>query len=101
MITIDEIRKMKITQYEAIEVVKDTECPECHNSDVSGFSPCVAAKPIGWCETNSGFMAVFECPKCFTKFRCHINLTGRYTIESFLQDLYLIFRLFPKRSEQR
>jgi hypothetical protein len=28
-------------------------------------------KLVGWCETNYGFMGVFECPFCGTRFRFH------------------------------
>lgn len=90
----NEFDNSKIAQFEAIQVVKDCECPECHKSDISGFLPCDRAKPIGWCETQTGFMAIFECPKCFTKFRCHINTAGRYNIESFYSDYSLMWFLY-------
>lgn len=38
---------MKVVQYEAIPIVKDMECPNCHNSDIGGFPPHERAKPIG------------------------------------------------------
>lgn len=91
-----EFNNSKVAQFEAIPVVKDCECPNCHKSDVSGFVPLVRAKPVGWCETKTGFMAIFECPKCFTKFRCHINTAGRYNIESFFSDYALIWFLYNK-----
>lgn len=83
-------KKMKVVQYESIPIVKDMECPSCHKSDVSGFLPCVSATPVGWCDTATGYMGVFECPKCFEKFRCHINTNGRYDEQKFFIDFSLI-----------
>ena len=101
MFEFENFKNLRVVQYEAIPIVKDMECPQCHRSDVNGTLPCVYAEPIGWCETPTGFMAVFECPKCFTKFRCHINASGRYREEAFKEDLWLIFHLYPKRKEKR
>lgn len=88
---------MKIAQYEAIPVVKDMECPNCHKSDVNGFPPCIYARPIGWCDTPTGLMGIFECPKCFCKFRCHINTTGRYHEDRFYDDFSLMYYLYDER----
>ena len=85
--------KIKIIQYETIPVVKDMECSNCHESDSSGFR-LARANPIGWCDTPSGLMGVFECPKCFTKFRCHINSTGRWNEGIFYDDFALIYYLY-------
>lgn len=90
---------MKIVQYESIPVVKDMSCPECHQSEVDGTPPNVYATPIGWCETPSGFMGVFECPKCFAKFRCHIDSTGRCYAEEFYDDFALLHYLYYRRQE--
>lgn len=87
---------MKIPQYEGIPIVKDMEWPECHKSDINGFSKD-CAKPVGWCDTQNGFMAIFECQHCFAKFRCHINSTGRYSEESFYQDFELMYFLYDTR----
>ena len=61
----------KIAQYEGIPYVKDYQCPSCGRCTIGGDG----AKPflIGWCESPNGFMLVFECPVCFTKFRCHCS----------------------------
>lgn len=91
---------LKMAQYEDIPVVKDMECPECHKSDVNGFSQDYA-KPIGWCETQSGFMGIFECPHCFTKFRCHIDTTGRYSEDSFYGDFELMYYLYDSRKNNK
>ena len=89
---------MKVIQYEAIPIVKDMECPECHKSDVNGTPPLIYARPVGWCDTPSGYIAVFECPKCFSKFRCHINTNGRYSDYNFYQDFALMFYLYNNRN---
>lgn len=88
--------KIKIVQYEAIPIVKDMECNNCHGSDSSGFR-LERANPIGWCDTPSGLMGVFECPKCFTKFRCHVNSTGRWDKKMFYDDFALIYYLYNNK----
>lgn len=50
---------MKMVQYQDIPIVKDMECPDCHKSDVNGFDH-EYAKPIGWCDTQTGFMGVLS-----------------------------------------
>lgn len=87
---------MKTAQYEDISIVKDMECPNCHESDINGWAK-VCAKPVGWCDTRTGYMAIFECPKCFTKYRCHINTTGRCNQEAFYADFALMFFLYKDR----
>lgn len=91
---------MKHIQYESIPVVKDMNCPDCHKSDVDGCPPNVYAEPVGWCETLSGYMAIFVCPLCFTKFRCHINSTGRYNDQEFYRDFALLHYLYRRRKEE-
>lgn len=96
LLAVSEFNKMKVVQYEAIPIVKDMECPNCHNSDIGGFPPHERAKPIGWCETSAGFMGVFECPECFEKFRCHISTGSRWHIEGFYEDFALKYYLYKK-----
>lgn len=81
----------KFPQYESFPYARDLSCPNC---DKSGF-PLVEGKLekpnlVGWCETNIGYMGVFECPKCGQKFRFHCTI-GTWTadIEDF--DYYLYF----------
>ena len=88
---------MKMVQYQDIPIVKDMECPDCHKSDVNGFDH-EYAKPIGWCDTQTGFMEVFECPRCYSKFRCHIDTTGRYNEDTFYGDFGLMYFLYNKRN---
>lgn len=63
----------KIPQYESIPYTRDFVCPHC---DKSGFfdgygEPRIKPNVIGWCDTNIGYMIVFECPCCFKKYRFH------------------------------
>ena len=60
----------KITQWESIPYAADLMCQNC---DKTGFVNAEEGYPnlIGWCETNYGYMAVFECPECGNKFRFH------------------------------
>jgi len=106
LLEVSKFKQMNMAQYEAIPVVKDSECPNCKRSSVDGpyygahkgdFYWREYAKPVGWCETSSGFMTVFECPLCFTKFRCHINTTGRYDKQKFYEDFALIHHLYYNR----
>ena len=90
---------MKMVQYQDIPIVKDMECPDCHKSDVNGFDN-EYAKPIGWCDTQTGFMGVFECPCCYSKFRCHIDTTERYHKDMFYGDFALIYFLYNERNSQ-
>lgn len=88
----------KIPQYEDIPYASDFNCPNCDKSgffDYKGFysSEPVRKKPIvvGWCETNIGYMGVFECPECGQKFRFHCTIgTWVADIEEF--DMYLYYK---------
>ena len=60
----------KIVQWESIPYAADLMCQNC---DKTGFVNAEEGYPnlIGWCETNYGFMGVFECPVCGSRFRFH------------------------------
>jgi len=85
----------KFPQYEDIPYAADFNCPEC---DKSGFfkhkgfysSDKTLEKPklIGWCDTNIGKMAVFECPVCGKKFRFHCTI-GTWIADDDEFDFYL------------
>ena len=95
-ITKEEFDKLKVQQYEAIPVSKSLDCPECGQSsdwDMSLPDP----KPVGWCETQHGFMMIAECPFCFAKFRFHINTTGRYNLKEFYDDFALRIFIYGKK----
>lgn len=80
----------KFLQYEDFHYANDLNCPYC---DKSGFFPSgQKEKPIiiGWCETNIGYMGVFECPVCGQKFRFHCTVsTWNADLREF--DHYLYF----------
>ena len=104
MLPREEFRRMKIVQYEDIAVSKDMGCPECSGSNGFSYSfdkDIVEPMPIGWCDTNHGFMAVFECPKCHTRFRFHINTTGRYDPDCFYIDFALKVYLYRQHRKQQ
>lgn len=97
-IMMSELREF--TQYEAIEYTRDFICPECggsgdgfHHVPGEGYISLPEAKLIGWCSTPNGYMMVFECPKCFKKFRYHNTTTGRNRFDSFKEDMWLVWHL--------
>lgn len=81
----------KFPQWESIPYAEDFACQECGKSAIQGkdgYFKVTKEKPnlIGWCETNNGFMAVFECPCCHSKFRFHPQMS-HFDLEEF--DFYL------------
>ena len=77
----------KFSQYEGISYAGDFNCPQCDKSGFFDFQWENREKPnlIGWCETNIGYMAIFECPICFEKFRFHCTIG---TWEDYAQQGY-------------
>lgn len=70
----------KFVQWEGIEYASDFICPECGGSAIQGrdaYFNVTLEKPmlVGWCETNNGFMAVFECPCCHSRYRFHPQIS--------------------------
>ena len=97
-----EFERMKVIQYENILISLDMACPECNGSSQFYYQiddRFVEPTPIGWCETKYGFMAIFECPKCFTKYRFHINSVGRYDKDNFYQDFALLVHLYNEHQK--
>lgn len=93
-----QFMQLKYSQYDDIPVVKDLECPNCHQSndwEMQKREP----KPVGWCDTVNGFMMIAECPFCFAKFRYHINTTGRYNQHEFYDDFALRLYLYQHKYE--
>lgn len=81
----------KFPQWEAIPYAEDFACQECGKSAIQGkdeYHRLTLEKPnlVGWCETNNGFMAVFECPCCHSKFRFHPQM-NHFDLDQF--DFYL------------
>lgn len=60
----------KIVQWESIPYANDLCCQDCGTTGFRGIGS-IYPKLVGWCETNYGFQAVFECPYCGSKFRFH------------------------------
>lgn len=83
----------KVTQYKSILYTKSFNCPHC---DKSGFFDSYGKEKerpilIGWCETDIGYMGVFECPCCFEKYRFHCTIgTLNADIDEF--DMYLYYK---------
>jgi len=78
----DEVFTLKnFPQYEDIRQTKDMLC-QCTYSDfhLNRFNM------IGYCNTNHGYMAVFECPVCGEKYRHHIGTTSRNSEKGFKDD---------------
>ena len=66
----------KIPQYSDVSYAPDFVCPECHKSGFMRFGfevPKSEPDVIGWAETTYGYMGIFECPYCGTKYRFHCS----------------------------
>lgn len=85
----------KIPQYEDIPYAGDLNCPYCEKSGFYDYNwsrgEVIRPKVIGWCETNIGYMAVFECPCCGNKYRFHTTIGSWIApIDEF--DMYLYYK---------
>jgi len=85
----------QFSQYEAIRYSKELRC-ECGCSD---FEFRNSYDIVGYCDTPQGYMVVFECLKCFEKYRHHISSNNRYNLDSFKDDLGL--KLYLKSRHNR
>ena len=77
----------KIPQYEDIPYAADLRCQECgkgsfEHYDTPRFDE-YAPIAIGWCDTDYGYMGVFECPQCHSKFRFHCGEKLNSDINAF------------------
>lgn len=89
----DEIFDLKsFPQYDDIRQSKDMYC-KCLESNFNHDK----FNMIGYAETLQGFMAVFECEKCYEKYRHHIGTTSRNTIKGFMDDAGLALFLQKTR----
>lgn len=77
----------KFPQYEDIPYAGDFNCPNCDKTGFfDGFGEEEREKPniVGWCDTNIGYMMVFECPRCYQKFRFHGTIgTWNASVDEF------------------
>ena len=77
----EEMLPMKISNWESIEYSEGLNCPN-ENCDNKSYDDD-AKNILGWCETPYGFMIVYECKKCFTKYRFHGTIDGKFDFEKF------------------
>lgn len=71
----------KIIQWESVEYAPDFVCQKCGGSG----HPLHAENKVslvGWCDTPNGIMVVFECSKCFERFRYHPQI-DRFSMKDF------------------
>lgn len=82
-----EMLPMKISNWESIEYSEGLNCPNenCDNKSCS----CHARNIIGWCDTPYGYMMVCECKKCFTKYRFHGTIDGKFDFENFADNFLM------------
>ncbi len=82
-----EMLPMKISNWESIEYREGLNCPNenCDNKSCS----CHARNIIGWCDTPYSYMMVCECKKCFTKYRFHGTIDGKFDFENFADNFLL------------
>jgi hypothetical protein len=93
----------EFVQYQSIPISKSFVCPNCRKSGDGfyhvpgkGYIELPKSKLIGWCNTNSGYMMVFECTECFEKYRYHNCTTERYNFDKFKEELWLVWILQKK-----
>mgnify|MGYP004550594049 CR=1 FL=1 len=62
-------------------------CPnkECDNKSCHSE----ARNIIGWCDTPYGYMMVCECKKCFTKYRFHGTIDGKFDFDNFADNFMM------------
>jgi len=82
----------KIAQWQSIPYSAGLNC-RCGKCDLAYVAwdkdnRYVKADIVGWCETDYGLMAVFECPVCHQKFRCHTSTGNKWDEDDFEQGLY-------------
>lgn len=83
----------KIPQFEDIPYARDFNCPNCDKTGFfDGFGEEEREKPniVGWCETNIGYMMVFECPHCYQRYRFH-GTVGTWSADKKEFGYYLHF----------
>jgi len=76
----------KIPDYESIPYAIDYTCQHCGLSGTDMEATAFRPDLVGWCDTPSGYMAVFECPRCFEKFRFHPHFE-RHDFDIFNEKL--------------
>ena len=82
-----EMLPMKISNWESIEYSEELNCPNS-NCDNKSYNDD-ARNIIGWCDTPYGYMMVCECKKCFTKYRFHGTIDGKFDFENFANNFLM------------
>ena len=77
------IDSLKLPDYANIDWNKSCMCERCNFTREEQN-----AEMIGWVETDYGLMAVFECQKCFEKYRNHITIASCWDKEEFYNSFY-------------
>lgn len=82
-----EMLPMKISNWESIVYSEELNCPnkECDNKSCHSE----ARNIIGWCDTPYGYMMVCECKKCFTKYRFHGTIDGKFDFDNFADNFMM------------
>ena len=86
MKTITEVLP-KIVQWQSIPYSAGLNC-KCGKCDLAYVcfdhsNKYIKAIAVGWCDTDYGFMGVFECPECHSKFRCHCGNHDKFDLSDF------------------
>ena len=66
-----EMLPMKISNWESIVYSEELNCP---NKE---------------CDTPYGYMMVCECKKCFTKYRFHGTIDGKFDFDNFADNFMM------------
>ena len=81
----------KIVQWRSIPYSAGLNC-RCGKCDLAyvcfdSDHQYIKAIAVGWCETDYGFMGVFECPECHSQFRCHCGNHDKFDLNDFEEGL--------------
>ncbi len=95
--TLKEMLPMKISNWESIEYSEGLNCPN-ENCDNKSHDDD-ARNIIGWCDTPYGYMMVCECKKCFTKYRFHGTIDGKFDFENFADNFLMRVKIEKEMNE--
>lgn len=88
-----EFLALKISDWESIPYSNTLQCPNGDDGDFTDGNKIL----VGWCDTPSGLMKVYECPVCHLRYRFHGVMQQRWNLSDFLADLYCGMKLSEKR----
>lgn len=74
--TKEVLYEYNLTEGEYYNICNELECKLCVGS-------------CGWCDTPYGYMMVCECKKCFTKYRFHGTIDGKFDFENFADNFLM------------